>query len=498
MRVSLLACSAALWLDDDVAMQAIRLALPENDVTPELVSRVKRLGCVWRNWDGSWRLAEDVRAGLSDRLDTELPPDCVVRLRTRLASRAESRADGFSPDGQITNYRVRQACFEAAFQNVLIPGQTDQGAQQFANLWRSAPPAARVATASAADHLADEVGRRMKGVPPELLFLRGMAARDRGDRHGAERWFRQVWEQGKPGEIYAIASHLFGNMVRDRGIAERALLDAIEWGESGGHRGEVWHSLGNLLSRQPARWKEAEQAYDESLRLLHDPRDRGEVWHSVGNLLSRQPGRSREAEEAHHESLRLLRDPQDQGLVWHSLGNLLGRQPARWKQAEEAYHESLRLLQHDPPGQGQVWHSLGNLLGRQSGRWKDAEEAYHESLRLLQHDPPGQAQTYASWAAGLVNSGDRSSYSMAEAYARRALSLNPENPRHRSTVQGLLAKLYRASGRYPEAIEAIEAAMEADRTLKSWHLLKKREADLEELRHLLQGGGPDPHDAPAE
>lgn len=30
MRVALLACSAALWLDDEVALQVIHLLLPEN------------------------------------------------------------------------------------------------------------------------------------------------------------------------------------------------------------------------------------------------------------------------------------------------------------------------------------------------------------------------------------------------------------------------------------------------------------------------------------
>jgi len=57
---------------------------------------------------------------------------------------------------------------------------------------------------------------------------------------------------GKTREIYAIASHLVGNMVRDTwDCGARLVLTRFEWGESGGTEASL-HSLGNLLSRQPA------------------------------------------------------------------------------------------------------------------------------------------------------------------------------------------------------------------------------------------------------
>jgi tetratricopeptide (TPR) repeat protein len=235
-----------------------------------------------------------------------------------------------------------------------------------------------------------------------------MAARSRGDSKRAEQCFREVWKQGRPGEIFSTAAHLFGIMVRDQEIAERALRDSLEWCGTDHDRGKVWHSLGNLLSRQRPRWQEAEEAYDEGLQLLHAPDDRG-----------------------------------------------------------------------------QVWHSLGNLLNRQRPRWQEAEEAYDKSLQLL-HAPAHQAQVYASWAGAIIKRQDFPSFCKAEEYARYSLFLNPRVPRHRSTVYGLLAKICAASGRYPEAIEALAAATEADRELGNTRLLRDRLAELERLRRRLQ------------
>jgi tetratricopeptide (TPR) repeat protein len=311
-----------------------------------------------------------------------------------------------------------------------------------------------------------------------------MAARSRGDSKRAEQCFREVWKQGRPGEIFSTAAHLFGIMVRDQEIAERALRDSLEWCGTDHDRGKVWHSLGNLLSRQRPRWQEAEEAYDKSLQLLHAPDDRGQVWHSLGNLLSRQRPRWQEAEEAYDKSLRLLQAPDDQAQVWHSLGNLLSREQLRWQEAEEAYHKSVQL-ERNPDGRAQVWHSLGNLLSRQSTRWQEAEEAYDKSLQLL-HAPDHQAQVYASWAGAIIKSQDFPSFCKAEEYARYSLFLNPRVPRHRSTVYGLLAKICAASGRYPEAIEALAAATEADRELGNTRLLRDRLAELERLRRRLQ------------
>jgi len=253
MRSSLLACSAGLSLDDEVASEAIEVVLPQSAQTQDILARIKRLGCVVRNWDGSWRISEDVRVGLADLLSRQFPADRLTEIRIRLASKAEHKATSLSPDGQITNYRVREARFQAAYQKLLMPGRIEEGAQLCAEIWRQASTDAREATCSAADYVSDEVQRQVKELPPELLFLRGMAARARGDRNGAREYFYLVWKQGRPGDIFAIAAHLFGNLSLDRERAERALRDSLQWYDDRSHQGQVWHSLGNLLSRQRAR-----------------------------------------------------------------------------------------------------------------------------------------------------------------------------------------------------------------------------------------------------
>ncbi len=456
MRASLLACSAALSLDDDIASEAIRVVLPHPEQTQELLGKIKRLGCVSQGWDGSWRISEDVRVGLASRLSYEFPEDCLIEIRMRLASKAEHHANSFSPDGQITNYRVREARFQAAYQKLLTPGRIEEGAQQCAEIWRRASVDAREATCSAADYVSDEVQRQNKGLPAELLFLKGMAARMRGDRDSARDYFFQVWKQGRPGDIYAIAAHLFGNLSKDRELAERSYRDSVKWYPEPFHQGQVWHSLGNLMSRQSQRWKEAEEAYRKSLQLLHDPADQGQVWHSLGNLMSRQSQRWKEAEEAYRKSLQLRHDPADQGQVWHSLGNLMSRQSQRWKEAEEAYRKSLQL-RHDPAHQGQVWHSLGNLLSRQSQRWKEAEEAYRKSLQL-RHDPADQGQVGHSLGNLLSRQSQR--WKEAEEAYRKSLQLL-HDPAHQGQVWHSLGNLLsRQSQRWKEAEEAYRKSLQ--------------------------------------
>jgi tetratricopeptide (TPR) repeat protein len=265
--------------------------------------------------------------------------------------------------------------------------------------------------------------------------------------------------------------------------AEEAYRKSLQLLHDPADQGQVWHSLGNLLSRQSPRWKGAEEAYRKSLQLLHDPADQAQVWHSLGNLLSRQSPRWKEAEEAYQESLQLRHDPAHQGQVWHSLGNLLSRQSPRWKEAEEAYHKSLRLL-HDPADQGQVWHSLGNWLSRQNNRWQETEESYRTSLRLLPN-PAHQGRVYSSWAGAIVANRPVDEYEEAEEYARLSLSLLARDLRAQSTVNGILARLYEAKGQYSQAIAALTAAIEADERPKNLKQVRERQQHLEELRRKI-------------
>ena len=325
MRSALLVCAAALRLDDATAVEAIRAVAPQEAAAEAVVWRLKKLSCVLPRWDGTWRLAEDVRPHLLNKLEQELDSDTVVKLRRRLAALAQQAAESCSPNGQITSYRKRQAIWEAAYQRTLIPDQMQHGVQQLVDVWREASGAdsKRAATALAADYLATELQQRLKHLPAELLFLRGMAARSRGDRRTEESHFRAVWEQGKPGDIYGIAAHLFGGLVsqRDWKTAERAMLDSLRWYRAPHHRGQVLHSLGNLLSKQSDRWEKAEEAYGTSLKLNSDPHHQGEVYASWARAIFRKQETSlyEKAEEYALKALQLKRNNLKHKGIVHSL-----------------------------------------------------------------------------------------------------------------------------------------------------------------------------------
>ncbi|HEY0511946.1 MAG TPA: hypothetical protein VGH73_08580 [Thermoanaerobaculia bacterium] len=287
-RKALLACSAALNLNDDVARRAIALVAQSNGSTDTLLDRIKGLSCVWKQWDGTWYVAEDVRASLVDRLGAEVPSDVRNGLHELLADAADQRLLELVPDGQLFDYRVRACHLEAGYQQIQVTRHEEAGAERLLTAWQQGRLEARDATAAAVDHLASDLERQGHRLPDQVLFLRGMAARSRRDWGRAELYFRMVWEHGQPGEIQAIAAHLFANLTRDRKAAEQALRDSLAWNSEPFHRAQVWHSLGNLLARERNRSKEAEDAYQKSLELRHDPQHQGQVYASWANALARE------------------------------------------------------------------------------------------------------------------------------------------------------------------------------------------------------------------
>ena len=325
-RKALLACSAALNLNDDVARRAIALVAQSNGSTDTLLDRIKGLSCVWKQWDGTWYVAEDVRASLVDRLGAEVPSDVRNGLHELLADAADQRLLELVPDGQLFDYRVRACHLEAGYQQIQVTRHEEAGAERLLTAWQQGRLEARDATAAAVDHLASDLERQGHRLPDQVLFLRGMAARSRRDWGRAELYFRMVWEHGQPGEIQAIAAHLFANLTRDRKAAEQALRDSLAWNSEPFHRAQVWHSLGNLLARERNRSKEAEDVYRKSLELDPNPQGKAQVWHSLGNLLARERNRSKEAEDAYQKSLELRHDPQHQGQVYASWANALARE----------------------------------------------------------------------------------------------------------------------------------------------------------------------------
>src|SRR5215213_424427 len=230
IRLALLACSAALQLDDETACEAVDLVARTNDSSYTLMRRVKKLGCVWKEWDGFWYVAEDVRRGLLDWIYRELPEPTIVKLRQLFANAATSRAAQITSNDQAAAHERMVAQLEAAYHRVLIPGQTENGASELIELWRQLPSSDREALALSVDYLAYELDQRLDRLPDEIVFFCGFAARKRSDNHAQETHFARVWERGRRGQhadIHAIAAYFVGQLVqqRDPNIAEKALRD---------------------------------------------------------------------------------------------------------------------------------------------------------------------------------------------------------------------------------------------------------------------------------
>ncbi|HET9526139.1 MAG TPA: ECF-type sigma factor [Pyrinomonadaceae bacterium] len=297
-RLALLACSAALQIDDDTAGEAVELVAKTNGATRALVTRVKKLGCVWKEWNGYWHVAEDVRRDLVTQLHRELPETIIIKLRALLARRADSRSTHVEPADQVSAHEKLFASLEAAYHRLMVPATAEEGANSLVDLWRRLPQEPRAALARSVDHLAEEVTEvtGVSDLPDAIVFLRGVAARGRGDTHTQEAYFvklfRDARHRSEPGFVPAKSAHFLGLLVQHRNPkgAEKALRTAFRWMDADRERGLIWIDLARLIAKDTDRQDEALQVYQESLELL-PAKDQVEVHLAMAALL-RQGGAS--------------------------------------------------------------------------------------------------------------------------------------------------------------------------------------------------------------
>jgi tetratricopeptide (TPR) repeat protein len=153
-------------------------------------------------------------------------------------------------------------------------------------------------------------------------------------------------------------------LVRNRKTAEQALRDSIAARKDPADRGQVWHSLGNLLSKDPQRRSEAEEAYLESLAYTDDdPASRGERLHSYGNFLAEDSTRWSEAERAYQESLDLLVSKGDKAQTLADWSRLLARFDTAQgsSRAEEYALKGLKLDPKNPKTSGICYQILADI-----------------------------------------------------------------------------------------------------------------------------------------
>jgi serine/threonine-protein kinase len=207
---------------------------------------------------------------------------------------------------------------------------------------------------------------------------------------------------------------------------------------------EAYYNLGVAMSDQGPH-KEAEEFYRQALGIKNDfPA----AHYNLGVALSNQ-GRHAEAESAVRQAIRLRYDyPNAHAL----LGTALSGQ-GRPKEAEAAYRQAIRLKQDDPGAH----NNLGVALGRQ-GRLKEAEEAFRQAIRL----EDGMREAHSNLGDALRR---QRRYKEAEQAYRHALRLEQDNPKARYRLGMALT----AQGRYKEAEQAYRHALRLEQDNPTAH-----------------------------
>ncbi|MEV5498044.1 CHAT domain-containing protein [Nonomuraea fuscirosea] len=225
--------------------------------------------------------------------------------------------------------------------------------------------------------------------------------------------------------------------------------------------------LGDL----PAAYDHAVQGYElRDERIVEHLRNMGAAATELGRAEEAVTHLSRAVELARDEGIAFPAHlVQSLGLLAAALADL-----GRWSEAGRAYEESLALVE------APIWRALRvpMLTGRADlhlklGELDEAAARYHEAIALGEElgAPAGLASAYAGLA--LVHD-LRGEPAQGRPFADRALTLDREHGRHRSTVLTLLAlaRLERAA-RTEEAAKGAEAALDRDAEARSREALTR-------------------------
>ena len=226
------------------------------------------------------------------------------------------------------------------------------------------------------------------------------------------------------------------------------------------------HILGQLL-KELKRYDEAEQALRKSVEMAPD---HAWGWTFLGQLL-KELKRYDEAEQAFRKSVEVA---PDHAWGWTDLGGLL-QMLKRYQEAADAYFKRIELLPNDSFG----WELLGKLALEQD-KYGEAYNAFTKALEIQPESfsvrlnlvalllgkliQPAEALAlsndflnthdknpvpYNSFARTFYAHGDRNLLNNAEAWARKAVALDPNNLSYYHTLACILAAVNRGQ----EALE---------------------------------------------
>jgi tetratricopeptide (TPR) repeat protein len=313
----------------------------------------------------------------------------------------------------------------------------------------------------------------------------------------AEQAFRKATEVNANYDWGWVELGLFlQNYVERYEEAEAAYRKAIEINPD---QTLPWGQLGELLHEKVGRYEEAEAAYRKAIAI--DP-DYAWAWGQLGQLLHEKTDRYEEAEAAYRKAIAI--DP-DYAWAWGHLGRLLHERMSRYEEAEAAYRKAIEIQPEVSLG----WVLLGQLLF-QSAKYHEAYDIFMKALEIEPQSLPvrvdlvalllgklnqpvealalsndflkahdGNPVPHNSFARTFYAHGGGNVLNHAEAWARKAVVLAPDNPSYHHTLACILAAMNRGQ-------EALEPAQ---KYLDKAESLERSVADAIELFIRLAAGG---------
>ena len=204
---------------------------------------------------------------------------------------------------------------------------------------------------------------------------------------------------------------------------------------------EAYNNLGILLTKQGQNAEAIEQ-YRKAIEL--NP-NRAEFYNNLGNLLTKQ-GRT---DEAFRQFQKALEVAPDNAAVRINLANILTAQ-GRWDEAIEQYQQALKQM----PDSIHAHNQLGLLLQKR-GQFKAAIAQFQKVLEL---DPRHiTARNNLAWLLATCPENSLRDGKKAVELAQQAVQLSSGNA---PEILDTLAAAYAEAGRFPEAIETAQRALD--------------------------------------
>jgi Tfp pilus assembly protein PilF len=192
------------------------------------------------------------------------------------------------------------------------------------------------------------------------------------------------------GEAAHISSSLSEQAKRKRLVMLKGLLaDYRELGDGPHERRAQSLILLNLgmIYRDLDEWREAKQAFQESLTIAREQADRIMVARLIHNLgvVAQEREDYEEARQLYEQSLELKREVGDWSTVASTLHNLgvLAQNKGDNEEAQRLYEQSLEIERKldDWPGLASTLHQSG-LMAQKRGDYEEARRLYEQSLEI--------------------------------------------------------------------------------------------------------------------